>query len=119
MKKILVVVLLALTLSANAFWNNNGPRSNGYGNYYGYQDNGIFAFNPYNYWDPRWYAEEMSNMMDEFDGDDRDNHYGGYGYNPYNSHNRYSRYNPYNSPWNNGSRNDNHRHNKPVKKDTK
>ncbi len=112
MKKILAIVLLAFTLSANAFWNNNGPWGNNYNNYgnYGYQDNGIFAFNPYDYWDPRWYAEEMSNMMDEFDDNGWNNNYGGYGYNPYN------RYNPYNNgPWNN-----NYRHNsEPVKTDAK
>lgn len=125
MKNILAVVLLVFTLSANAFWNNNGPWGNSYNNYgnsYGYKDNGIFAFNPYNYWDPRWYVEEMSNMMDEFDDNDWDNNYGGYGYNPYNRNNRnngYNRYNPYNSPLNNSPWNDNHRNNESVNKDTK
>ncbi len=96
MKKILAIVLLAFTLNVNAFWNNNdGPWSRSKG-YYGYQDNGIFDFNPYDYWDPRWYVEEMSNMMDEFDDDDDwDDYYrGGYGYSPYG---RYNGYGPYNS----------------------
>jgi hypothetical protein len=42
-----------VSLSANAFWgNNNGPWSNGYNNNnYGYQqDNGIFGYNPYEFW---------------------------------------------------------------------
>jgi hypothetical protein len=45
-------------------WSNNNY--NCYNNYGYQQDNGIFSFNPYDYWDPRWYSEEMSNMMDEF-----------------------------------------------------
>ena len=98
--KHLAIALLAFTLNANAFWNNDGPWGNGY---YGYKDNGIFDFNPYDYWDPRWYVEEMSNMMDEFDDDDDWNdYYGGYGYSPYSRYGRYSRYNGYDrydSPW--------------------
>ena len=87
MKKIIAIFALALTLSANAFWNNNGPWGNNY-NGYGYaDDNGIFAYNPYDYWDPRWYFEEMENMMDEFDDEFGGNdYYGPYGYNnPYNN----------------------------------
>ena len=85
MKKIIAIFALALTLSANAFWNNNGPWGNNY-NGYGYaDDNGIFAYNPYDYWDPRWYFEEMENMMDEFDDEFGGNdYYGPYGYGPYN-----------------------------------
>ena len=73
MKKIIAVALLAFALSANAFWNNNSPWGNngpwgGFNNGpWGYSDNGIFGFNPYDFWDPRWYMEEMENMMDEFD----------------------------------------------------
>jgi len=92
MKKILAVVLLAFALGANAFWNNNNntPWSNGSNNYNGYQeDNGMFGYNPYDFWDPRWYMEEMSNMVDEFDDEFSNNNYNGYGYNPYN-----------NGPWN-------------------
>lgn len=58
MKKIIAVSLLTLSLSSNAFWGNN----NGYHN-----DNGIFGFNQYSFFDPRWYFEEAGNMMDEFD----------------------------------------------------
>ncbi|SMM98001.1 hypothetical protein SPONL_1722 [uncultured Candidatus Thioglobus sp.] len=98
MKKIITIALLTLTVSANAFWNsNNTPWGNGYNNNYGNygsQDNGFFAFNPFDYWDPRWYPEEMSNMIDEFD-----NNWGGNNQNGYNS-NGY-RYNPYNrTTWN-------------------
>ncbi|HIC40062.1 MAG TPA: hypothetical protein EYO74_01470 [Piscirickettsiaceae bacterium] len=88
MKKILTVVLLAFALGANAFWNNNNntPWSNGSNNYNGYQeDNGMFGYNPYDFWDPRWYMEEMSNMVDEFDDEFNNNNYNGYGYNPYNN----------------------------------
>ncbi|QKQ24010.1 hypothetical protein HUE58_02270 [Candidatus Ruthia endofausta] len=89
MKKILAIVVLAFTLSANAFWNsNNTPWSNGYNNHngYGYQeDNGMFGYNPYDFWDPRWYPEEMGNMFDEFDnnGWNNNNNYYGYGRNGY------------------------------------
>ena len=66
MKKIITVLLLTIGLSANAFWNNNGPWG-GYNNGpWGYNDNGIFGFNPYSFGDPRWFVEEMENMMDEF-----------------------------------------------------
>lgn len=90
MNKILTIVLLAFTMSANAFWSGNRiPWNNGANNYnayqnqsYGYQrDNGIFAYNPYDYWDPRWYAEEMNNMFDEFY---HNNNYNHNGYNPRN-----------------------------------
>ncbi|WXT99824.1 MAG: hypothetical protein Ctma_0528 [Catillopecten margaritatus gill symbiont] len=108
MKKILAIAILAFTMSANAFWNNNNmpwngnnmPWENGVSNYNGYgynqngqngyqQDNGFFAYNPYDYWDPRWYAEEMSNMFDEFDNNgwnnNGNNYRRGYGYNPHNT----------------------------------
>lgn len=77
MKFLFAIVLLTFTLSANTFWNsNNTPRGNGYNNYngYGYQkDNGMFGYNPYNFWNPRWYIEEMGNMFDEFDDDSWNN----------------------------------------------
>ena len=90
MKKLIAIFAMAAALSANAFWNsNNTPWGNNY-NGYGYaDDNGIFAYNPYDYWDPRWYFEEMENMMDEFDSEFGGNDY--YGYNPYN-------YGPYGNP---------------------
>ena len=56
MKKMIVTALLALSLSSNAFWNNNNDWWNGG---YGWDDNGIFGYNSYDYWDPRWYFEEF------------------------------------------------------------
>ena len=83
MKKMIVTALLALSLSSNAFWNNNNDWWNGG---YGWDDNGIFGYNSYDYWDPRWYFEEFENMMDEFDdnGWGNNNYYGPYAYGPYN-----------------------------------
>ncbi len=83
MKKILVIVAFTVSLGVNAFWNNNAPWNSGYGYY---QDNGIFGFNPYDYWDPNWYAQEMDNMIDEFDNDGYNRY--GYGYGPYRNYNR-------------------------------
>ncbi len=81
MKKIIAIVLLSISLGSNAFWNNNNY--NGWNNGYGYyDDNGIFGYNPYDFWDPRWYFEEMENMFDEFDDNGWNNDY--YGYGPYN-----------------------------------
>lgn len=99
MKKTLALILLTFALSVNAFWNNNNWNNTPWGSNYGYQnDNGIFGYNPYDYWNPRWYSEEMSNMIDEFD----DNGWGNnnYGYNPYNR--RGNSYNPYNNKHGNG-----------------
>ncbi len=85
MKKLFAIVLLALSLSSNAFFNNNdwnnGPWNGGWND-----DNGIFGYNSYDYWDPRWYFEEFENMMDEFDdnGWGNNNYYGPYAYGPYN-----------------------------------
>jgi len=65
MKKIITSVLTALflTTSANAFfntaWNDN---TNG-----NYDDNGIFAYNSFDYWDPRWYSTEFTNFVNELD----------------------------------------------------
>ena len=95
MKKIIAIFAMVAALGANAFWNNNStPWNNGYGNNSGYQsDNGMFGYNPYDYWDPRWYMEEMSNMVDEIDDEINSNsNNNGYGYNPYS-----------NGPWNNNT----------------
>lgn len=87
MKSFFTIALLTFTISVNAFWSgNNSPWGNGYNhrNSYGYQeDNGIFGYNPYDFWDPRWYAEEMGNMFDEFDDNGWNNNYNGYGRNGY------------------------------------
>lgn len=51
---------------------------------YGYkQDNGIFAFNPFKLYDPRWYSQEFTNMVDEIDNEFGEDDYWsnrGYGY---------------------------------------
>ncbi|MBE8190060.1 MAG: hypothetical protein HAW58_04250 [Candidatus Thioglobus sp.] len=88
MKKILAIALLAFSLSAGAFWGNNWGNNMPWG---GQQDNGIFGFNPYDYWDPSWYSQEMDNMIDEFDDNNYGNNYGNrYGNNYGNNYgNRY------------------------------
>ena len=90
MKKLFAIALLTLSLGSSAFFNgNNGPwGGNGWGNNgwnNGWNDNGIFGYNSYDYWDPRWYMEEMENMMDEFDDNGWGNNhgYGPYGQNGY------------------------------------
>ena len=67
-----LTVLLTVT-SANAFFNGNNSWNSNHSN--GYQeDNGIFAYNNYDFWDPRWYSQEFTNfvteMDDEFSNDD-------------------------------------------------
>ena len=75
MKKLIVTVALATTMgtASAGFFNSN---NNGYN-----QDNGVFAYNPYSFFDPRWFMQEAENFVDEFDDDDSDR----YGYNGYNS----------------------------------
>jgi hypothetical protein len=115
MKKIIAIFAMTAALGANAFFNsNNTPWNSGYGNNYnGYQsDNGMFGYNPYDYWDPRWYMEEMGNMVDEFDDEfnSNGNNYG-YGNNgPWNNNswgNNAPWNNNNNTPWNNGPWNNN------------
>ncbi len=100
MKKLLAIALVAASLSANAFFNSNDmPWSNGSSNN-GYQeDNGMFGYNPYDYWDPRWYMEEMSNMVDEFDDEFNNDSNNNNGWNT-NNFNGYNPYNNFNNPWN-------------------
>jgi hypothetical protein len=82
MKKVIATVALATvmgTASAGFF----GFGSNNYG---GYNDNGIFGFNPYSFMTPGWFIEEMDNFADEFSNDNY------YGYNGYrNVHYPYNR----------------------------
>ena len=82
MKKLITIALLATSLSSNAFFNNNnGWNNNGY-----QQDNGLFGYNPYELYDPRWYMEEMENMINEVDDKLNDNNnysYNGYNANPF------------------------------------
>jgi hypothetical protein len=106
MKKIGLLVLTLFALNTHAFWNNNNTPWNSFNGYV--EDNGIFGFNPYEWTDPRWYPEEMSNLMDEFDDEFGGNNWGNNSnynpyYNPYN--NRYNP-NPYNqNPYNNFNKN--------------
>ena len=80
-KSILLAFILSLgvSMSANAFWGNNGW-GNGWGNN-GWGNNGWGSgwgngWNPYSVWDPRYWFEEMEDAFDDDWG------YGGYGY-PY------------------------------------
>lgn len=49
------------TTTASAFWNNTNAGWN--------NNNGVFSYNPYSFFDPRWYFKETNNMMDEFDNE--------------------------------------------------
>ena len=67
MKKLALATIMATAVSTASafdfpFFNNNN---------YGYvEDNGIFAFNPWEMTDPRWYSTEFTNMINEFDDPD-------------------------------------------------
>jgi hypothetical protein len=78
MKKIIMSFLLTFSLTSVAFWGNNNAGS-------GWNDNGFFSYNPYDYWDPRWYPKEMGNMLDEFEnnGWGENSNQNSYGYNNY------------------------------------
>ena len=76
MKKVLAVSLMAASVSASAFWNNNAPWSGDgvwqntpWGPRY-VEDNGFIGHNPHSMFTPDWFSEEMDDMMDEFDNDD-------------------------------------------------
>ena len=69
MKKIIAIAALVAATSASAgFFNNNNTTTwnNGY-----QEDNGIFSFNPYSFWQPRWYIQEANNFMNEIDEEGR------------------------------------------------
>jgi hypothetical protein len=68
MKKIIAIAALVAATSASAgfFNNNNTTWNNGY-----QEDNGIFSFNPYSFWEPRWYIQEANNFMNEIDEEGR------------------------------------------------
>jgi hypothetical protein len=75
MKKVIAIVALVTAMgTANAgFFGNN---------YGGYNGNGFFGFNPYSFMGPRWFIQEASNFVDEFDGNNYGyNRYHTYGYN--------------------------------------
>lgn len=65
MKKIIALAAIIASAQVAAFdfpfSNNNNPYVNGV------EDNGIFAFNPWEMTDPRWYSTEFANMINEFD----------------------------------------------------
>jgi len=69
MKKLMIIATLLLTFgSAQAFFNNDDmPWNND--RYNGYKDNGIFAYYSYDYFDPRWFSTEFTNMINEVDED--------------------------------------------------
>ena len=78
MKKVLAVSLMAASVSASAFWNNNAPWSSDgvwqntpWGPRY-VEDNGLIGHNPHSMFTPDWFSEEMDDMMDEFDDDNDD-----------------------------------------------
>jgi len=78
MKKIIVIAAIIAASTASAgfgFFNNNG--------YNGYTDNGIFAFNGFSMFDPRWYTQEFTNMVNEFDSEFTNNNNNNYGYSSY------------------------------------
>lgn len=63
MKNLITTLLLTLTVSANAFFDDvEMPFSDN--NPY---DNGMVAYNAYDLWDVRWYAKEFINVVDELD----------------------------------------------------
>jgi len=68
-----LTVLLTVT-SANAFFNGNNSWNSNHSN--GYQeDNGIFAYNSYDFWDPRWYSQEFTNFVTEMDDEFSNDNY--------------------------------------------
>lgn len=64
MNKIIAIATLVASMSASAgFFDNNNItpwNSNSWE-----EDNGIFAYNPYSFFEPRWYIKEAGNFMDE------------------------------------------------------
>ena len=62
-----VVLLTALysTAYAGGFFNNNNITPWDTNSWE--EDNGIFAYNPYSFFEPRWYIKEAGNFMDEID----------------------------------------------------
>jgi len=64
MKKIIALAAIIASAQVAAF---DFPFSNNKNYYGGVEDNGIFAFNPWEMTDPRWYSTEFANMINEFD----------------------------------------------------
>jgi hypothetical protein len=84
MKNLIAALTVLLTIgSANAFGFNNNSWDTPWSNSNGSQtDNGIFSYNSYSFFDPRWYAKEFTNMVDEFDDEFGNNNNRNYGYTP-------------------------------------
>jgi hypothetical protein len=68
-----LTVLLTVT-SASAFNANFNPWDNDNNNRWAFnnsngnaEDNGVFGYNSYEYWDPRWYSKEFTNGVDELE----------------------------------------------------
>jgi len=82
MKNLFAALTVLLTIgSASAGFNNVSWDNTPWGNNQYQNDNGIFAFNSYDFWDPRWYAQEFTNMVNEFDDEfDNNNNRNYYGY---------------------------------------
>ena len=57
---LLSLLLMGMLTNTHAFWNNNNW-NNGWNN--GWSNN----WNPYDVWDPRYWAEEMEDMFDNDD----------------------------------------------------
>jgi hypothetical protein len=83
MKNIIAALTVLLTIgSVNAGFNNVSWDNTPWGNnqYQNQSDNGIFGFNGFNFWDPRWYSQEFTNMVNEFDDEFSNNNTPKYGY---------------------------------------
>lgn len=78
MKKLALATIMATAVSTASavdfpFFDNNN-------NYRYVEDNGIFAYNPWEMTDPRWYATEFTNMVNEVSDPD---YIVSYQHNPY------------------------------------
>lgn len=67
-----IAAVAAFSTSASAFdfdfWNTDSSNFVAVDRYgYPVKDNGIFAFNGNEFTNPKWYAQEFINMVDEFD----------------------------------------------------
>lgn len=65
-----IAALVAATSASAGFFNNNNvtPWNTNVNSGYA-EDNGIFAYNPYSFFEPRWYIKEAGNFMNEIDED--------------------------------------------------
>lgn len=67
------ILFLGIATSSQAFWNSNNW-NNGWGNNFA-NNNWGWDYNPYDVWDPRYWAEEMEDMFDGNDWWDNNNGY--------------------------------------------